>query len=181
VKGLKTTLISAIAIGLLAGSVVGVAAQDEEAVAATPVEITGSTSFGGCSGGQTSTADEDGVVMARGEGRYCNNPSSGFTDPRLQGQFRVWQNNDAYPGGLHLFMTGFSMHDDEGAWVQRPSLAFNHPDGANATKVIFMDGQGAYDGLTLVAEVGLTGGTWDWHGYIIDRELPPAPIIELPE
>ena len=180
-KGLKTTTISILAVGLLAGSTLGVAAQDEATDQVAPVEFTGTTSFGPCSGGQTSTVDEDGVVMERAEGRSCINPSSGFADPRLQGQFRVWQNNDAFPGGLHLFMTGFSMHDDEGAWIQRPSLALNHPDGTNATKVIVMEGEGAYDGLTLVAEVGLTGGRWDWHGYIIDRELPPAPTIELPE
>ena len=44
-----------------------------------------------------------------------------------------------------------------------------------------MDGQGAYEGLVLVAEVALAGDTWDWRGYIIDGDLPPAPVIELPE
>jgi hypothetical protein len=38
VKGLKPTLVSAIAIGLLAGSVVGVVAQDEAAEGAEPTD-----------------------------------------------------------------------------------------------------------------------------------------------
>ena len=156
----RTNLISAIAIGLLAGSAVGVTAQDE----AAPVEFTGATGFGP-SGGD-----------------FRINPIvESFTDPRLAGEFRVWQNNDVYPGGPTLFMGGFSMHDDEGGWVQRPSLAINHPDGTSATRVIVMDGQGAYEGLTLVAEVSLANRRWDWHGYIVDGELPPAPTIALPE
>jgi hypothetical protein len=48
--------------------------------------------------------------------------------------------------------------------------------------VIIMDGEGAYAGLTLVAEVSLTGETWDWHGYILAGELPQPPTIrgEMP-
>ena len=181
-KGLKTTTISILAVGLLAGSTLGVAAQDEATDQVAPVEFTGTTSFGPCSGGQTSTVDEDGVVMERAEGRSCINPSSGFADPRLQGQFRVWQNNDAFPGGLHLFMTGFSMHDDEGAWIQRPSLALNHPDGTNATKVIVMEGEGAYDGLVVVADLAWdpsgVGSVFDVRGYILAADdLPSAMTI----
>ena len=100
---------------------------------------------------------------------------------RLAGSFRVYTNRDAYPGGPSFSMAGFSMHDDEGGWIQRPSPAINHPDGTSAPRVIVMDGQGAYAGLTLVAAVSLANGRWDWHGYIIDGELPPAPTIELPE
>jgi len=165
VKGLKPTFISILAIGLMAGSAVAVAAQEEEtADQATAVEFTGATRFG------------------PGFGSYNVNPiDEPFTDPRLAGEFRVWPNSVDYPGGPSFFVGGFSMHDDDGGWVQRPSLAITHPDGQNATRVIVMDGQGAYAGLTLVAEVSLANGRWDWHGYIIDGELPPAPTIELPE
>ena len=155
----RAALITAIAIGLLAGSAVGVTAQDET----TAVEFYGATSFG-----------------RPGGSYYINTIVEPFTDPRLAGEFRSWQNSRTYPGGPRAFMTGFSMHDDDGGWIQRPGLAINHPDGTKATKVIVMDGQGAYDGLTVVAEVRLTGSRWDWHGYIVDGELPPAPTIELP-
>jgi hypothetical protein len=162
VRGIRTSIIAILAIGLLAGSAVGVAAQEE----ATAVEFTGATSFGPCS------LD------------YCDNPVvKPFTDPRLEGQFRVWggANEVTYPSGPTIRMVGFSMHDDAGGWVQRPSIAVTHADGEDATKVIVMDGQGAYEGLTLVAEVSLSSEVWDWHGYILDGELPPAPTIELPE
>ena len=83
--------------------------------------------------------------------------------------------------GKAIFMGGFSMHDDDGGWIQRLGLSISHPDGTPATRVIVMDGQGAYDGLTVVAEVSLANERYDWHGYIVDGELPPAPTIELPE
>ena len=159
-RGIKSGLSTILAIGLLAGSAVGVTAQEE----ATAVEFTGATSFGPCS------TD------------YCNNPIvEPFTDPRLAGQFRVWANDDAYSQGPTLWMSGFSMHDDDGGWIQRPTIGITHSNGVPSTEVIIMDGQGAYEGLTLVAEVSLTGTTWDWHGYIVDGELPPTPTIELPE
>ena len=164
-RAIRTTTISILAIGLLAGSAVGVTAQEEEAAdQATAVEFTGATSFGPCS------AD------------YCNNPIvEPFTDPRLAGQFRVWANEDVYPGGPTLWMSGFSMHDEDGGWVQRPVIGITHTNGDASTEVITMDGQGAYEGLTLVAEVKLTGTRWDWHGYIVDGELPATPTIVLPE
>lgn len=159
-RGITPGLITILAIGLLAGSALSVMAQEE----ATAVEFTGATSFGPCS------LD------------YCDNPVvKPFTDPRLEGQFRVWARDAAYPGGPTIWMLGFSMHDDDGGWVERPSVSVTHPDGQNATRVVTMDGHGAYEGLTLVAEVSLTGEIWDWHGYIVDGELPPAPTIELPE
>ena len=156
-RSIKSGLIAILAIGLVAGSAVGVTAQDE----ATAVEFTGAIGFG---------PDVKPIVEP-------------FTDPRLAGQFRVTTNRHAYPDGPTIFTGGFSMHDDEGGWIQRvfPGGAINHPDGTSAPRVIVMDGQGAYAGLTLVSAVSLANSRWDWHGYIIDGELPPAPTIELPE
>ena len=156
----SSTLTAILAIGLLAGSAVGVAAQDE----AAPIEFTGAIGFG------------------PSRGSYWDTPIvEPFTDPRLAGEFRTWENNRACPGGRTCWAGGFSMHDDDGGWIQRPGLRINHPDGTSATTVIVMDGQGAYDGLTVVAEVSLANERYDWHGYIVDGELPPAPTIELPE
>ena len=84
-RAIKTTTISILAVGLLAGSAVGVAAQDEATDQATAVEFTGATSFGPCS------AD------------YCNNPIvEPFTDPRLAGQFRVWAEQRRLSRRSHL-------------------------------------------------------------------------------
>ena len=157
---IRIPALAAIIIGLLAGSAVGVAAQDE----ATAVEFTGATSFG-----------------RPGGSYYVNTIVEPFTDPRLAGEFRVWENNRAYPGGPTFWRTGFSIHDDDGGWIERPGLSIGFPGVASATRVIIMDGHQAYEGLTLVAEVSSTGSRRDWHGYIVDGELPPAPTIELPE
>ena len=142
------------------GSVPGAETTDP----ATAVEFTGTTGFGPKRGSY-----------------WVNTIVEPFTDPRLAGEFRTWANNKIYPGGPTLFMGAFSMHDDDGGWIQRPGLSIGHPDGTSATRVIVMDGQGAYDGLTVVAEVSLANERYDWHGHIVDGELPPAPTIELPE
>lgn len=157
-------------------------APGAEAAPAAPVEFTGQTRFGPCGGSaRRSELQPNGAMRDIGEAYYCVNPAEGFEDPRLQGEFRVWQNNDSYGGQApKLWMTGFTMHDDDGSWIQRPALAITHADGSDATKVIVMDGQGDYEGLLVVAEVASSSGTWDWHGYIIDGDLPPAPAIELP-
>ena len=74
---IKAPALAAIIIGLLAGSAVGVTAQEE---AVGPVEFTGATGFGG-----------------RGGGPYwVDTIVEPFTDPRLAGEFRVWENNRAY-------------------------------------------------------------------------------------
>ena len=65
----KLSIIATVTIGLLAGSAVGVAAQDE----ATAVEFTGAIGFG------------------PGLYKPIIEP---FTDPRLAGQLRVWTNRD---------------------------------------------------------------------------------------
>ena len=83
--------------------------------------------------------------------------------------------------GTMGIVPGFSIHDDDGGWIERPGLSIGFPGVASATRVIIMDGHQAYEGLTLVAEVSSTGSRRDWHGYIVDGELPPAPTIELPE
>jgi hypothetical protein len=159
-----------------------VAPPGAEVDPAAPVEFTGRTSFGTCFGSSAYETGANGLTMERNEGRYCNNPNSGsFTDQRLQGDFRVWQNNDQYTDGPAIWATSFSMHDDDGAWVQRPSYALFHPDDSGPARVITMDGQGAYEGIAIVAEVNIGSQGWTWHGYIIDGELPPHPQIELPE
>ena len=66
-----------------------------------PVEFTGKIALGPCtgasemevSGGRTRTLSAD-------RGRYCEPPvSEPFSDPRLVGDYYVWQNNDVRMDG----------------------------------------------------------------------------------
>jgi hypothetical protein len=45
--------------------------------------------------------------------------------------------------------------------------------GGYATQVLV--GDGAYAGLTAIADVTLEGDTWSWDGWIIPGDVPPAP------
>ena len=109
----------------LAGSGSALAADEEvateEASRAAPIEFTGTTSFGPCTGTQVRASTQGlGSSTRNTEPRYCVNPSR-FEDPHLQGEWRVWAHNDDYTDGPTIWASRFAMHDDEGnAWVQRP-------------------------------------------------------------
>lgn len=146
--------------------------------------FSGKTQFGDCVGSGPIVVSSPGFVRETDPaGAYCVNPIvEDFGDPRLRGEFRVWSGgNDGYGLGPTVWSHRFSMHDAEGKWVQRPSLSFNHADGSGPNEVVVMDGSGAYDGLSLVAEVDLFDSIWTWRGYIIEGDLPPVPEVRLPE
>ena len=65
-RGIQSSLSVVLAMGLLAASAVGVAAQDEEAKPAAPVEFTGKISCGPCPGAYT-TQRMPGKTESRGE------------------------------------------------------------------------------------------------------------------
>lgn len=155
-----------------------------ETTARSFVEFSGKTQFGPCFGTEQARETSSGFVRETNEaGYYCLNPiAEDFGDPRLAGEFRVWTGgNDGYGLGPTIWSSRFSMHDDEGAWVQRPNLTLSHADGSGPNDVVIMDGLGAYEGLSLIAEVHLFDATWTWRGYIIEGDLPPVPEVLLPE
>ncbi len=169
-RGMKSGLSLIVATGLLAGSAVGVAAQDE---AAAPVEFTGKISFGSCtgpseieiSGGRKRTLSAD-------RGSYCRpQVDEAFSDPRLEGDYYVWQNNDVHAGGPEIYATAFSIVNDEGAWRGVPDIVL--PEESSSTQVLV--GEGAYEDLTAIATVDLDGSVWSWQGWIIEGGLPPLP------
>jgi hypothetical protein len=127
VKGLKPTLISAVAIGLLAGSAVGVAAQETETEAPTEFTATWDSNFG--PPGVRSAVDEGSdPVHSRG---YANHPLIIETagDPRFEGEVTLVVNHDTYPsdGALRVFNTAFSVENDEGTWRASPSCPSDSP------------------------------------------------------
>ena len=147
------------------------------------VEFSGKTQFGPCYGSELTPEISPGFVRETSDtGHYCVNPiTENFGDPRLAGEFRVWTGgNDGYGLGPTIWSSRFSMHDDEGAWVQRPNLTLSHADGSGPNEVVTMDGRGAYEGLSLIAEVHLFDMVWTWDGYIIEGDLPPIPEVLLP-
>jgi hypothetical protein len=176
---------------LTTAAVVGVSLQSDPAAPAgaqadraLAAEFSGETQFGDCFGPEPAIETSPGFVREAGvPGTYCTNPAhEEFTDPRLQGEFRVWGgSSDSYGLGPTIRSDRFSMHDDDGAWVQRPNLTLSHTDGSGPNEVVVMEGSGAYEGLNLIAEVSFFDGVWTWRGYIVEGDLPAAPEVELPE
>ena len=179
-----TALATAAIVGVSLAPAVDEQVPGAEGDARSFVAFSGETQFGDCFGSELPRETSPGFVRETNEvGHYCVNPiAEGFGDPRLAGEFRVWTGgNDGYGLGPTIWSTRFSMHDEDGAWVQRPSLTLSHADGSGPNEVVVMDGLGAYDGLSLIAEVHLFDSLWTWDGYIIEGDLPPVPEVLLPE
>ena len=165
-RAIKTTTISILAIGLLAGSAVGVAAQDEETAA-------GATSFtGSVSGGE-------GVDVET-------------TDPRLTGSVLQAQNTDIHSvSDRDQFVAPRSVNwrieNEGGAWTGQGYELHGwgaddpHQEAFGVT-VLMLTGEGDYEGLSAYLMVDYSGAevtlpTVD--GAVFPGEAPPFP--EVPE
>ena len=179
-RAIKTTTISILAISLLVGSAVGVAAQEAERAA--PVEVTGTAVEGVCPGGPSTM---DGLVD-KTRGWACPHTLS-MSDPRLDGTFtRAW-NLDWYRDGTGMnfgYATG-RLETDGGAWLQRPGLRAgmpNEPDLFDDAELLVFDGEDAYEGLLAVLflvsrEDGVELDPARLRGYIIEDEYPPSDFL----
>ena len=170
------TLIAALAVGLLAGSAVGVVAQDPVRMA--PVEVTGTDVEGSCPGGPSTM---DGPIE-KNRGYVCQHTWS-MSDPRLDGTFtRAW-NLDFYRDGSGLdfgYATG-RLETADGAWQMRPGLRggiAGEPDPSDVVELFVFDGEDDYEGLAAVVlkvnrEDGVEVDPARLHGYIVDADYPP--------
>ena len=184
-------LVAVLAVTALAtAGIVGVSLDaDDEAPAAAEAqrsfsEFTGQTRWGDCVGGDwTETKEMDFVREVPPPGFYCvQTTHEPFTDQRVTGEFRWWPSGeDNYGLGPTIDNGRWTVHDEEGAWIQRPSLYFEHTDGSGPGELVVMDGSGAYAGLTLVAESNHFDQVATWRGYILEGDQLPAPEITLPE
>jgi len=172
-RGSKSGLTVFVAVGLLAGSWVGVTAQEADTTAQEPVEFTAKWSWG--SSVRTDTMEsEEGVVMTRG-GAWRPGVITGATDPRLEGAVTIAANSNRYHGGPEVWTYAFRIENDGGAWQQSPTIDLaTGPEDLNTTTGVLV-GEGGYDGLVAVFDNLEQGQTWTLHGYIIDGELPPDP------
>jgi hypothetical protein len=171
VKGLKPTFISILAIGLLAGSAVGVAAQDAERAA--PVPVTCESRDGPCVGPMPSEVIDG--VRHSGSG-LCSQTVS-FSDPRLEGEATYQYANTEHldENGVAIVTLGtdaLSIVNDNGAWRQPPTLFAFDLGSSDDARLLVLYGEGDYEGL--VAVLTSTGcGLCTFEGFIIDGDFPP--------
>ena len=145
-KGLKTTTISILAIGLLAGSAVGVAAQDAEATAeVSSFTGTGTEGLEVLSEG-TFGVNTDGLNDAVGVVYVARFDSD---DDRLTGDATItanWQFAD--PSGTPLLAARtYELTNEGGSWVGQ-SHSLNADDLGVSVEMAVLTGQGGYEGLT---------------------------------
>jgi hypothetical protein len=172
-KVTKITLITTIAVGLLAVSAVGAAAQED--AAAAPVEFTAKLAFGPSVRSETTTVG-DCVTMTSG-GAWRAGVITEASDPRLRGTTYMAANSNDYSdaGGPVVWNYAFRIENEDGAWQQRPTLDLDLFDGSDDLTLGVMVGEGGYEGLTAVFQNVTSNSSWDLHCYIIDGELTPAP------
>ena len=167
-KQSREPLIAALAIGLLAGSSVAVAAQE------APVEFTAEWAFGDSIRSGERVVDE-GVTRWQGE-VWSPEAAVEATDPRFVGDVTNSWNHDDYEDGSNIGAVTFTVRNDEGAWLMQPHLTLNFPGSGPwpVMDVVFV-GEGAYDGLLALVNIVTTSGVgWDLHGYIVDESALPT-------
>jgi hypothetical protein len=181
-RAIKTTTISILALGLLAGSAVGVAAQDEEAADPMAPAVF-KIGFAGAPADvfdETVTETEQGLSV-RNTGAIDIPVEAG--DARASGLF-TGPRNEEWAGRVGVVSAQLRITNDAGTWsgpatgvlrLKAPSKREGGPAFNRSTTIATLTGDGDYEGLTLI----LAETQDEWLGYIIPTELMP-PVPELP-
>ena len=182
-RAIRTTTISILAVGLLAGSAVGVAAQDEAADPMAPaffeVEYIAGDDFEVVEG----TYEE----LEEGE-RFVGEVVRGMLfeaeDPRASGEVSMVDNigvvffePPADRSVSDVRARSIRLENEAGAWEGTGWAATNVPESGGpmagtVARMAMLEGTGAYEGLTLVL-ADTDGGAQGW-GWIMPDGLVPA-------
>lgn len=161
-------------------------AQSEPAEPAEPEVLQQAVPVAGTSTlvGQLSpgvTALDGAIIRVRGNQLVTVEESS---DPRVSGQATINVNFDAYPGpngipGTTQVRFGeMRLENEDGAWSGRFT---GNLGGAGFLQTYWLEGEGAYEGLSYVVTAGGSGNTWQSSGLIFPGELPPmGTSVSLP-
>jgi len=177
---IKSTLIAATGIGLLVGSMVGVAAQDEESDVRSVAYATGTAGDPQAVVEPTLRRTSDGQLQIRGL-RLDDIPVR-FTDSRLSGLLTISSNGagrDFEDGHARLEPRTYRIDNDGGAWTgsgerilassaDQPRPLINHE-----SMVLF--GEGGYEGLVAYVFIELADEEPELEAVILDVEMAPSP------
>ncbi len=169
-RAVKTTTIYILALGLLAGSAVGVAAQDEASM--EPVEVTGRATF--VEGELVEPAfseTQDGIFA--GDGLVVVHIWE-TDDPRLDGEATRTVNFRTDSSFSNVIESeAMVLTNDGGSWVGDGWGYYAEGDGGGYSA---LSGRGGYEGLTAIVVHGPTAGTgWTLEGIIFPSERPEVP------
>jgi hypothetical protein len=184
VKGVSSTVMAVITIGLVAGSGVGAAAQGDGAAPRWPVEFSGSIECGpairaGTNERETTTVGDQQVVrdMSRGS---VHRQSATMSDPRMAGTYYLsWDTDEVSVAGASGPLVGsatWRIVNEDGAWQGSfPHIVFLDDHASTVTTAL--SGEGAYAGLTAIVEGqhDWDACTWAVRGLIIEGDPPATP------
>jgi hypothetical protein len=169
-RGIKTTTISILALGLLAGSVVGVTAQEADPMAPSTFTVQRS-------GEPEVTTDPSGAIIAVRSVEATDQRASGtLTEVAVGAMVDVADGDNG-----RISSDAVRLVNDGGSWVGNNRGFRTFPsDGPETVQFLGeLVGEGGYEGLTMfVAQTGDAGDV-RWLGVIVPSgEIPTVP--ELP-
>jgi len=176
VRSIKTIVVAILTAGLLAGSVVGVAAQDDG------VDLKASATFEGSFGPQGFSYDEVTGLPVSVSTFEATDPRASGTWTQFKGSWHVTLDR-----GTRYQVFGYSdrLVNGGGSWVgtTRAVVATELPDGGGRDgRFIVMTGEGGYEGLTMFIFSISTGAEPASLGFIIPilevQPLPEPPSAE---
>jgi hypothetical protein len=168
-RGIRITTISILVVGLLAGSAVGVAAQDQATEPGPEAAslVSGASQEAALSCGTVAFPEEtqgEGVVRQRG--RVCGGTAQ-MSDPRLSGEMTFMDNADRYIPGVgpddtdpwaladeetfsDIVWGSVTIVNDGGTWEGQSVGTSDKTQGLRGITYHELAGTGAYDGLSAV-------------------------------
>ena len=169
-RTIRTTTISILAVGLLAGSTVGVAAQDEAST--LPAEVTGRATFvEGLLVEPVMSETPEGIQVGDG---LVTVHTWDTNDSRLNGDVTRTVNfrfDSDFTNGIESSV--MELTNDGGSWVG-DERGYGTPSGGGGFSAL--SGRGGYEGLTAYLVRGPNEGDgWDLKGIIFPSEGPPVP------
>ena len=174
-RAIRTTTISILAISLLAGSAVGVTAQDEETDPNRAVDVTGRAAWFSLVSGGTRTS-LDGIVK---DEDVVHEHIWSASDPRLSGNVTYTGNWSFDPiTDIGIQSGTYELTNDEGSWLGNATAYVSDRLGADTDVVVFA-GRDAYEGLT--AYVVIDWGADDVSGENLKGVIFPRAMPEVPD
>jgi hypothetical protein len=171
VKKSRTPLITALAIGLLAGSALGAAAQSADVDPMAPAFVTGSITDGGTAATETQTA-EDGFTRIE----VTSGPDVWeASDPRLSGDVTyagVWHRYPA-PASMQVEAATYELLNAGGRWVGQATAIATATIGGWDT--IAFRGEGGHEGLTAYVVIDWNSEPGSFTGAIFPGDMPASP------
>ena len=185
----RSSSITAIIMGVMAGSAVGVTAQ-EEAIPQPPTEFSGHIECGpelryGSDAREVLGRGDEQVVRMTSRGWAWQPVATTMSDPRLEGTYQLGFDADtvspADTSGPSVGAGTWRIENDEGAWQGSfPVIEFADHTTTVTTALV---GEGAYEGLTAIWESrhDASACSWEVRGLILEGELPAAPAPVMAE